>query len=876
MIKHGLGAMLCVAISLWFGSGRVAADEFDSKSQTYVIIVGASTFNDPAIQPRPSALTDAQALYDTLSDPKYLGVPKQNVKYLVCGEDPKRPAIAATRDNILKAFKWVAETAERDDKVIVALFGQGAAYGDRSCYFGQDSNFKDRAKTAVLSADLEAALEKLKSQRVAAFIDIGFKGVDAGKELLVEPPLGDMLKVFFGSEEADESAGAASRVVFMATNNTAVPPLVMDGQTIFAKFLIEALQGKADTEGGEPDGLIVVDEVKEYLDREIPKLSRKIGKTQQEKEQAAFIFGAANSHFALTRNPALTATVNQRLEAIRELKQANKLTAKVAEEGVRLLSRMPKLKAQRELRKEFERLAEGKLPVAEFLKARSTILNKLVLNKEEADDFARKVMAGATTVSKDYVKEYSPAELVGYAVKGLYKQIDEKIPTEIKDALEEAKANKANSVTLREILSNARLQLGKREDLDKGKDVDYALKAMMRSLDPYSEYIDTEMLKSFQDRMKGEFSGIGIQIRRDGARDGLLVTSPLMGSPAYKKGVRAGDLITEIIRDVDSEGREIPEERISTKGMKIDEAVKKIQGRPGTKVKIVVEREGEPAPIVFEITRGKIETETVLGYKRDASDQWEYYLDPQSKIAYIRLTEFGPRSAQQMRDLVQKLASEGMRGLILDLRFNPGGLLSAAVQICDMFIDDGVIVRIRPRGRPEEVYNGERENSFLNFPMVVLINGRSASGSEIVAACLQEHGRAIIVGERSYGKGSVQNIRFFAPTGGQLKLTTATFHPPRGGNLNKASIKGYQKMTPEQLEKEVWGVRPSPGFEIKLSRSDRETLEEQLRVAEIIGDAKASGLTVRPDFRDEQLEAGLNYLREQIRIAGKGNAKQGG
>lgn len=876
MTKWGIWTALCLAVSLWFGSGRVAADELDSKSQTYVIIVGASKFKDPAIQPRTSAAADAQALYDLLCNPKYLGVPEANMKYLVTGEDQKRQAIPATRENILEAFKWVTETAGRDDKVIVALFGQGAAYGDRSCYFAQDSTFKDRDKTAVLSAEMEAKLEKLKSQRLAAFIDISFKGVDAGKELLVEPPLGDMLKVFFGNDEADESAGTSSRVVFMATNNTAVPPLVLAGQTIFAKVLVEALQGKADTEGGEPDGLIVVDELKEYLDREIPKLSRKIGKTQQEKEQAAFIFGAANSHFALTRNPAMTATINQRLETIRNLKQDNKLNAKVAEEGIRLLSRMPKLKAQQELRKEYERLAEGKVDVASFLKTRANILNKTVLNQDDANEFARKVMAGATTVSKDYVREYAPSELVGYAVKGLYKQIDEKIPTEIKDALDDAKSNNAGAGTLREILSKARMQLGKREDLDKGKDVDFALKAMMRNLDPYSEYIDTEMLKSFSDRMKGEFSGIGIQIRRDGARDGLLVTSPIMGSPAYKKGVRAGDLITEIIREVDSDGREIPLERISTKGMKIDEAVKKIQGRPGTKVKIVVEREGEPAPIEFEITRGKVETETVLGFKRDESNEWEYYLDPQSKIAYIRLTEFGPRSAQQMRALVEKLAREGMRGLVLDLRFNPGGLLSAAVQICDMFIDDGVIVRIRPRGRPEEVYNGEREGSFLNFPMVVLINGRSASGSEIVAACLQEHGRAVIVGERSYGKGSVQNIRFFAPTGGQLKMTTATFHPPRGGNLNKASIKGYQKLTPEQLEKEVWGVRPSPGFEIKLSRADRETLEEQLRIAEIIGDAKASGLTIRPDFRDEQLEAGLNYLREQIRIAGKGDAKQGG
>src|SRR5262249_42860036 len=159
-----------------------------------------------------------------------------------------------------------------------------------------------------------------------------------------------------------------------------------------------------------------------------------------------------------------------------------------------------------------------------------------------------------------------------------------------------------------------------------------------------------------------------------------------------------------------------------------------------------------------------------------------------------------------MQEALTKLDKEGVKGLILDLRFNPGGLLDSAVKISDLFIDDGLIVTIRPRIGREQNYGGESEGSYLNFPMVCLVNGGSASGSEIVAAALQDHKRAIVMGERSYGKGSVQNIQPFSSTGGEIKLTTASFWRPSGKNLNKSSTKGK--------DDEGWGVRPDKGHEV--------------------------------------------------------------
>src|SRR5262249_3049490 len=197
-------------------------------------------------------------------------------------------------------------------------------------------------------------------------------------------------------------------------------------------------------------------------------------------------------------------------------------------------------------------------------------------------------------------------------------------------------------------------------------------------------------------------------------------------------------------------------------------------------------------------------TESVLGYKRKANDDWDYMIDEKNKIAYVRLSSFQEYSSRDltavMEDLVKK---EKIKGFVLDLRFDPGGLLSAAVEIADLFIDDGLIVTVRQRGRPETRYTGFREGSLLDFPMVCLVNGLSASASEIVSAALQDHHRAWIVGERTYGKGSVQNIMKLKVAPGvnaEVKMTTASYWRPSDRNINKASTGGK--------EEDEWGVTP--------------------------------------------------------------------
>src|SRR5262249_39112884 len=213
-------------------------------------------------------------------------------------------------------------------------------------------------------------------------------------------------------------------------------------------------------------------------------------------------------------------------------------------------------------------------------------------------------------------------------------------------------------------------------------------------------------------------------------------------------------------REVDSEGNPLTNpERIPTKGMTTDEAVKKILGKEGTKITIIVERDGKP--IEFNLVRGKVEVESVVGVKRNADDSWNYVVDPENKICYVRLNSFSHNTYRDLEKVMRTLSKNGIKGFILDLRFNPGGLLDQAVKVSDLFIDDGMIVTIRPRVGAETSYIGKSDGSYLAFPMVCLVNGGSASASEIVSACLQDHHRAVIVGSRSYGKGSVQTIHPF-------------------------------------------------------------------------------------------------------------------
>ena len=243
--------------------------------------------------------------------------------------------------------------------------------------------------------------------------------------------------------------------------------------------------------------------------------------------------------------------------------------------------------------------------------------------------------------------------------------------------------------------------------VDRRELVEAAIRGVLAKLDPYSAYVGPEEVRRFRAGLESEFAGIGIQVTIDDGQ--LTILSPLPDTPAYRAGLQAGDRIVEV------EGK-------STDNFTLDEAVERLQGAEGTVVNLSVVHAGSPAKQKVTLKREKIHIDTVLGDHRKPDGAWDYMFDPQQRIAYVRLVTFGRDSAAALRQVLTRLKKEGMRGLVLDLRFDPGGLLAAAIDVCQLFISDGRIVSIQGRNVPERSFDAHQDGALEGFPMVVLVN----------------------------------------------------------------------------------------------------------------------------------------------------------
>jgi carboxyl-terminal processing protease len=301
------------------------------------------------------------------------------------------------------------------------------------------------------------------------------------------------------------------------------------------------------------------------------------------------------------------------------------------------------------------------------------------------------------------------------------------------------------------------------EEPDMDQLVEGAIKGMLQNLDPHSSYLTPDMLKQVEVETKGVFGGLGIEI---GIKDGILtIIAPIEDTPADRAGLLAGDKIVKIEDD-------------PTKDMTVMDAVKRLRGEPGTQVKIWVAREGVAELLPYTITRDIIKIRSVK--TKDLGDG----------ISYIKLLQFQQDSSTELENAirVRMKEKEGLRGLVLDLRNNPGGLLDQAVKVADKFIDSGLIVYTDGRLEAQKYkYSAHKEGTHGGFPMVVLVNAGSASASEIVAGALQDHGRAILLGTQTFGKGSVQTI-LPLEDGSALRLTTARYYTPNGRSIQAKGI----------------------------------------------------------------------------------------
>jgi carboxyl-terminal processing protease len=333
-------------------------------------------------------------------------------------------------------------------------------------------------------------------------------------------------------------------------------------------------------------------------------------------------------------------------------------------------------------------------------------------------------------------------------------------------------------------------------EVDRRDLVEAAIQGMATHLDAYSSYVAPRNVRQFDRYIDQEFGGIGIHVNGTGGK--LEILSTLPGSPAFRAGLKPGDEIVEV-------------DAKSTKGLTQAELTERLTGPSGRAVELGIVRAGSMTTEQVTVVREIIQIPTVVGNHRNADQTWNYMLDDAKKLGYMRLTHFSKNTPDELRLAMDTLIEAGVKGIVLDLRSNPGGLLTAAIEISDMFLDSGKIVSVKGRTVPERAWQAKRGLTYLDLPIAMLVNRYSASASEVLSAALQDNDRAVIIGERTFGKGSVQTILRLETGKSLLKLTTAKYYRPNGVNIHRTD-----DMKPE----DDWGVRPSEGHEHRMSKEE--------------------------------------------------------
>ncbi|HHT9125605.1 MAG TPA: S41 family peptidase [Candidatus Brocadiia bacterium] len=379
---------------------------------------------------------------------------------------------------------------------------------------------------------------------------------------------------------------------------------------------------------------------------------------------------------------------------------------------------------------------------------------------------------------------------------------------ELVKVVKEVKDKYVDEVTLKDLLHNA-------------------FRGILEGLDPYSQYIGPEELEELRIETEGEFGGLGIEVI---VKDGILtVITPIIGSPAFNSGVLIGDKILKI-------------EDESTENISIRSAIKRLRGKPGSEVTITVLHEGDTAPVDITIERAIIHVKSVRGAR---------IVDEDNKIGYFALTSFQENTLQEMDTAVKELLDKGMSALIIDLRFNPGGLLDTAVAVADRFIKEGVIVSTKGREESQNViYMAKGKDTYPDFPLIALVNNGSASASEIVAGAIKDHKRGLLLGLKTFGKGSVQSLIPIEEGKSALKLTTAKYYTPSGASIHELGIE--------------------PDIKVELALAEVKALHEHLSRVNV-GDIRNNGGNQQPQkdgedaektkFVDAQLERAVNVMK---------------
>jgi len=364
--------------------------------------------------------------------------------------------------------------------------------------------------------------------------------------------------------------------------------------------------------------------------------------------------------------------------------------------------------------------------------------------------------------------------------------------------------------------------------------------------DQHSEFIDAKEQARFNEEYDQEFGGVGIRLGMLGdPKTPTVIGLPEPGTPAAEADLRLGDRIEAV------DGK-------ATAGLELEQVTSMVRGPVGETVTLTVRRPGVSEPHVVTIERATINVESILGDVRGPDGHWQFLIRDNPRIGYVRIRKFGDKTAAELAKILDDLNREPLKGLVIDVRDDPGGSFDAAVKICELFLGAGKpIVMTRERdGTIRDRFMSSTTGRFLDLPLVMLVDRNSASASEIVAACLQDYGRAKIVGERSYGKGTVQRLLRVESGRSVLKLTTATYWRPSGKNIHRM---------PGQGQDAEWGVSPDAGFEVKLDDAAYKTWRTYRLRRDLIGEGVDSTLAAQLSHEDGEVPE--SYVDEALKRA---------
>ena len=370
------------------------------------------------------------------------------------------------------------------------------------------------------------------------------------------------------------------------------------------------------------------------------------------------------------------------------------------------------------------------------------------------------------------------------------------------------------------------------EDIDDSQLLNDAIKGMLDGLDPHTVYLDPDSFREMNIDTHGEFGGLGLEVTME---NGVIrIVAPIDDTPAHKAGLKSGDLIISM-------------DGVQVKGLSLGESVSLMRGKPGSEIVLTIVRKDRPEPFEVTLKRAIIQLESVRAELLETG------------FGYVRVIQFQIGTATSLRQQLARLAREAgtaLKGLVLDLRDNPGGVLDGAIQVSDTFLRDGLIVSTRGRAENSEVTFSASPKDYLNdAPLVVLVNGGSASASEIVAGALQDHGRALILGTTTFGKGSVQTILPML-NGAALKLTTARYYTPNNRSIQATGI------TPDVVSQPAESSQTPDGDASRLRESDLAGhLENELEKDQ---NATVDPKTDRLLFSDLQVREALNILKGMV------------